>query len=96
MSQLAARRGDKHICPLYDGTKPHIGGEISECVERVLIEGQPAAVVGSKCDCKSPSPNTIISGSSKVIVAGYGIARTGDSTSHGGRVIASGMIVFAN
>lgn len=83
----AARVGDMHTCPLSDGPKPHVGGPVMPVgsVPTVLINGQPAAVVGTMCTCAGP-PDSIAFGSLTVLIGGQQAARMGDSTSHGGLI----------
>lgn len=42
-----ARTGDMHICPMFNGPQPHVGGPVNPpgC-PTVLIAGMPAARVG--------------------------------------------------
>ena len=84
----AATVGSMHVCPLVDGSKPHVGGPIAAGNGTVLIDGQPVATVGSVCTCIGP-PDAIAMGSSTVYVGGQPVARVGDMTVHGG-VITSG------
>lgn len=84
----AARVGDMHTCPLVNGTVPHVGGPVLPAgVPTVLIGGQPAAVVGSMCTCTGP-PDTIVKGSATVLIGGMPAARMGDTTAHGGVIVA--------
>ena len=53
----------------------------------VLIGGRPAATVGGACTCAGP-PDSIANGSSTVFIGGKGAARQGDSTAHGGVIVA--------
>lgn len=56
----AARVGDMHTCPMFDGPKPHVGGPIMPPGSpTVLIGGLPAARVGDMATCAGP-PDTII------------------------------------
>ena len=88
----AARVGDMHICPMWDGPKPHVGGPIMPIgVPNVLIGGLPAATVGSLCACAG-APDIIVRGSTCVLIGGMQAARMGDSTAHGGTI----MIGFPN
>lgn len=88
MPGSAARVGDSHACPLTDpGPKPHVGGVIAKGIDTVLIDGQPAAVVGSICVCASPTPNTVAMGSGTVYISGMPAARMGDATAHGGAIM---------
>ena len=45
----------------------------------------PAAVVGDMCVCVGP-PDTIMKGSSTVLIGGKPAARMGDTTAHGGTI----------
>jgi len=89
MSQPAARLGDMHICPMVTPGLPpipHVGGPVSgPGSPNVLIGNQPAAVIGDLCVCVGP-PDTIISGSSMVLIGGKPVARLGYSTFHGGSI----------
>jgi uncharacterized Zn-binding protein involved in type VI secretion len=90
MGKPAARIGDMHVCPMFDGPKPHIGGPIiGPGMPTVLIGGMPAAVMGDMCTCAGP-PDTIVLGSTGVLIGGKPAARMGDQCVHGG-VIVLGM-----
>lgn len=90
----AARATDMHICPMVDGTKPHVGGPLLPGGNStVLIGGMPAAIVGDNCVCAGP-PDSLIAGSSSVMIAGKPAVRMGDSTAHGGTVILGCMTVM--
>lgn len=47
----------------------------------------PAAVVGDICVCTGP-PDTIVKGSATVFIGGKPAARMGDTTAHGGVIVA--------
>jgi uncharacterized Zn-binding protein involved in type VI secretion len=47
----------------------------------------PAAVVGDMLVCTGP-PDVIVKGSATVLIAGKPAARMGDSTAHGGTIVA--------
>jgi len=80
----AARANDMHVCPMSDGPKPHVGGPILPGANTtVLISNIPAAVVGDTCTCAGP-PDTLIAGSSSVLIGGKPAVRMGDATAHGG------------
>ncbi len=82
----AARLGDQYTC-----RAKHRGGTIAgNVVTNVLIEGSPAAVVGSvgSCGC------TICSGSSTVFIGGKPAARIGDADTHGGNIVSGACIVI--
>ena len=53
----------------------------------MLIGGMPAAVVGDMCVCTGP-PDSIVKGSATVMFGGKPAARMGDSTAHGGTIVA--------
>ena len=71
----AARITDMHTCPMQTPAFPSPIGKI------------PAAVVGDMCVCVGP-PDTIVKGSSTVMIGGKPAARMGDSTAHGGTIVA--------
>lgn len=87
MGKPAARIGDMHVCPMFEGPKPHVGGPITGSgVATVLIGGVPAATMGDICACMG-EPDTIVMGSSGVLIGGKPAARMGDQCSHGGSII---------
>ncbi|MNF17750.1 PAAR motif protein [compost metagenome] len=47
----------------------------------------PAATMGSMAVCVGP-PDTVVKGSAKVLIGGKPAARMGDSTAHGGTIVA--------
>ena len=87
--QPAARLGDMHVCPLADGPKPHVGGPIlPPCVPTVLIGGLSAAPgLGNPVTCVG-IPDATLQGSATVLVQGRPLVRMGDSTLHGGKIVA--------
>lgn len=91
MGKPAARVGDMHVCPMVTpGTPPipHVGGPIMPPgMPTVLIGGMPAATLSSMCVCTGP-PDSIIMGSAGVMIGGKPAARMGDSTAHGGSIVA--------
>ena len=90
MGQPAARVTDMHVCPMFDGPKPHVGGPIiPPCLPTVLIGGLPAARVTDMATCVGP-PDVIVKGSLGVMIGGLPAARMGDLTAHGG-VITTGL-----
>lgn len=94
MSQPAARLGDMHVCPMFDGPKPHVGGPVSgPCTPTVFIAGLPAATVGDMCVCVGP-PDSIVMGSNTVLIGGKPAARMGDMTAHGGTIVLGCFTVF--
>jgi uncharacterized Zn-binding protein involved in type VI secretion len=85
---FAARVTDMHVCPIVNGTVPHVGGPVLPAgCPTVLIAGLPAARVGDMCLCTGP-PDSIIKGSATVLIGGMPAARMGDSTAHGGVIVA--------
>ncbi len=93
--QPAARLTDMHICPMFDGPKPHVGGPIMVGCFTVLIGNLPAARVGDMCVCVGP-PDMIVRGSTKVLVGGLPLARLGDSTMHGGMIVLGCPLVLVS
>jgi uncharacterized Zn-binding protein involved in type VI secretion len=87
MGQPAARITDMHVCPMFTGPVPHVGGPIMPPgAVTVLIGKLPAARVTDMAACVGP-PDIIVKGSSTVIISGMPAARMGDSTAHGGTII---------
>ena len=87
----AARVSDMHTCPMQTpGVPPipHVGGPILPPGGiNVLIGGLPAANLGTMAVCVGP-PDTLIKGSATVLICGTPAVRMGDSTAHGGTVVA--------
>lgn len=83
----AARIGDAHAClQTGHGVNSIVSGDST-----VLINGIPAATVGSSTACGG----SIISGSSTVTIGGKPAAILGSATSHGGVIIcASGNVLL--
>ena len=86
----AARITDMHTCPMQTPAVPpipHVGGPISgPGVATVLIGNLPASVVGDMCICVGP-PDTVVKGSSTVMIIGKPAVRMGDTTAHGGSIV---------
>ena len=77
-----------HVCPLVNGTVPHVGGPVMPAgCPTVVIAGLPAARMGDLCICTGP-PDSIIKGSATVLIGGMPAARMGDNTAHGGSIVA--------
>lgn len=94
MGKPAARLGDLHVCPMFNGPVPHAGGPvIGPGVPSVLIGNMPAAVMGNKCVCVGP-PDTISNGSSGVFIGGKPAARMGDRCIHGGAITTGCVTVL--
>src|SRR3954468_8066286 len=82
----AARVSDPHLCPLFDGPKPHVGGPIlPPGCPTVLIGNLFAARVGDMATCAS-APDVIALGSMTVLIGSQPAARMGDLTAHGGSI----------
>jgi uncharacterized Zn-binding protein involved in type VI secretion len=90
----AARLGDFHRCPMYNGDTPHVGGPVltSGC-PTVLIGSMQAACLGDTCSCAGP-PDMIAQGSSTVLFGGLPAARVGDATLHNGSIITGFFTVI--
>lgn len=90
MGTPAARLTDMHVCPMFSGPVPHVGGLIiGPCAPTVLIGMLPAARITDMALCVGP-PDVIAMGSPTVLICGLFAARIGDPTAHGG-VIVVGM-----
>jgi uncharacterized Zn-binding protein involved in type VI secretion len=73
---------DFHACPLAAGPVPHVGGTVATGSPTVLINGYPAVRVGDTIVENGP-PNTIVSGSSTVLIDSGGSTATTDDSSDG-------------
>lgn len=82
-------KGHHHTCPMVEpGPKPHVGGPVSDPGQDfVTVDGIPVAVVGGTCICQAGPPDPIAGGSSMLSVDGKPVARVGDPTGHGGRIV---------
>lgn len=81
-----ARVGDKHACP----QRGHSVNTIVKGSSDVMINGVPAAVVGSQTACGG----AVVTGSATVTINGKPAAVIGSATSHGGVIIsASGNVM---
>ena len=58
---------DFHICPLFDGPKPHAGGMVALGSQTVLINGLPAARQGDQV-VEASAPNPISQGEFTVLI----------------------------
>jgi uncharacterized Zn-binding protein involved in type VI secretion len=93
MGQPAARITDMHVCPMFDGPVPHVGGPIILGCFTVLTCMLPQARVGDELVCVGP-PDVIALGSFTVLVGGQPAARMGDLTAHGGNIILGAPTVL--
>jgi len=97
MSMPAARITDMHVCPMQTpGVPPipHVGGPVvSPGAPTVIICAMPSATLTSTCICVGP-PDIIIKGSATVLLSNMPAARLGDSTAHGGTIVAGAPTVL--
>jgi len=94
MGMPAARITDMHVCPMFTGPVPHVGGPILPPGSvTVLIGSLPAARMGDMAVCVGP-PDTIVKGSATVLINNMPAARLGDSCSHGGVIVAGSPTVL--
>lgn len=82
----AARITDMHVCPRFEGIKPHVGGPIVAGAATVRIGFMPAARVNDTAICVGP-PDAIAMGSPTVLIETMMAARMGDRTVHSGIVV---------
>lgn len=83
----AARVTDMHVCPMFSGLVPHVGGPvIPPCAITVITGNMIQARIGDMCVCAGP-PDMIAMGSVTVIVRGQPAARILDNTAHGGIIV---------
>lgn len=85
--------GSNHTCPMCSGTTPHVGGPITQGENNILINGKPAATMGSMCVCTGPV-DTVIQGAPTVFFNGKPVACVGDMTQHGGVITTGSSNVF--
>jgi uncharacterized Zn-binding protein involved in type VI secretion len=83
----AARLTDMHVCPMFNGPVPHVGGPIlPPCHPTTLIAALPAARISDMAFCAGP-PDVIATGSFTVFIGGMPAARLGDTCAHGGKIV---------
>jgi uncharacterized Zn-binding protein involved in type VI secretion len=86
----AARVTDNHVCPMWTGLVPHVGGPIlPPCMATVLIGGPAAARISDLATCAG-GPDVIAKGAATVLIGGLPAARVGDLTVHGGVISPPG------
>lgn len=83
----AARVTDMHVCPMFTGPVPHVGGPIVLGCFTCLIGMMPAARMGDMVVCAGP-PDTIVKGSATVLIGSMPAARMLDNCAHGGMIVA--------
>src|SRR5690606_5462507 len=83
----AARLTDMHVCPMWTGPVPHVGGPITAPgAPTVLVGNLPAARISDMVTCAGP-PDTIVSGVPNILIMGMPAARLTDLTAHGGTIV---------
>ncbi len=82
----ASRITDMHVCPMFTGPVPHVGGPIVLGDFTVLTGMLPQARVTDLAVCVGP-PDMIAKGSMTVLVGSLMAARIGDLTAHGGSIV---------
>ncbi len=82
----AARLGDMHVCPLFTGPVPHVGGPIVMGAPTVLVGCMPQSQATNPCVCVGP-PDMVAMGSATVLVCNLPAARLGDPSGHGGSIV---------
>ena len=58
---------DQHVCPLVNGTRPHIGGTVTTASVTVFIGGHPVARQNDSV-VEAQGPNPILSGARSVMI----------------------------
>lgn len=87
MTFPAARLSDMHVCPMFTGPVPHVGGPVLALPTTKVLTGMlPQAVMGDKAICVGP-PDSIVKGSATCLVANKPAARALDNCAHGGMVV---------
>jgi uncharacterized Zn-binding protein involved in type VI secretion len=84
---FAARITDPHVCPMFTGLVPHVGGPIIMGSPNVITGGMLQSRITDTCVCAAPVPDVIVKGSTTVLVNGLMAARMGDMTAHGGTIV---------
>ncbi|AXQ15459.1 MULTISPECIES: PAAR domain-containing protein [Shewanella] len=87
MGTPVALKGHQHICPMFSGNTPHVGGPINQGESALTVNGIPVALTGHKCDCQVGGPDTLVQGHPSLTVNGIAVVLQGASTAHGGKVI---------
>lgn len=83
---MAARMTDMHVCPMFTGPVPHVGGPVIAMGVTVLTAMLPQATATDKAICVGP-PDVIVKGSMTCLVGGKPAARMGDTCAHGGTIV---------
>ena len=94
MNLPGARVSDIHVCPLFSGIVPHIGGPIlPPGGVPTFINMLPAARLGDMATCVGP-PDAIMAGSISVLIGKKPAARMFDACAHGGLVMWGSLNVL--
>ncbi|MBV8971322.1 MAG: PAAR domain-containing protein [Sphingomonadaceae bacterium] len=91
----ASRISDFHVCPMFTGPVPHVGGPIALGCFTVLTGKLPQARVTDMAVCVGP-PDMIALGAFTTLVGGLPAARIGDMTAHGGAIVLGEFTVIIN
>ena len=84
----AARITDMHVCPMWTGVVPHVGGPIlPPGASTTLIGFLPAARIGDMCTCAG-GPDVIVTGVPTILIGSIPASRITDTTAHGGLIVA--------
>ncbi|MBR0652162.1 hypothetical protein GXW78_21080 [Roseomonas terrae] len=90
----ASRLLDLHVCPMFTGPVPHVGGPVlPPCMVTVLTGKRPQARISDMAVCVGP-PDVIVAGAATVLVGGLPAARILDSTAHGGILVLGEFTVL--
>jgi uncharacterized Zn-binding protein involved in type VI secretion len=83
----AARLLDMHVCPMFTGPVPHVGGPVIALPShKVLTQYLPNAVLTDKAICVGP-PDMVAKGSATVLIGKKPAARLSDNCMHGGMIV---------
>ena len=91
----ASRITGMHVCPMFTGPVPHVGGPIALGCFTVLTGMLPQARVTDMAVCVGP-PDMIAVGAFTTLVGGLPAARIGDLTAHGGSIVLGLPTVIIN
>jgi uncharacterized Zn-binding protein involved in type VI secretion len=82
-----SRITDMHVCPMFTGPVPHVGGPILPPGAPTVLCGMlPVARVTDMAVCVGP-PDVIVTGAWTVLVMNMPAARMTSNTAHGGIVV---------
>lgn len=88
MPMPAARITDMHVCPMFTGPVPHVGGPLLPSGgPLVLIGNLPAVRATHQAVCTGP-PDVVLPGSPTVLIGNLPASRITDPTGHGGVIVA--------